>query len=162
MASRTAESNLADGPGVRTVDPAGFALEFVVSATRMPEVAPSPANAPQDINRVDARAGFYDRAEPLKIGHIVLNVPDAAAAAAFYREVLGFHLSDAYDNGSVFLRCAPRHSHPNCSCCNRRPAWPLNIWPLRARHHECSRGAAHDNCGWKTASGPGPAPHFSC
>ncbi len=156
---------LAEGPGVRTVDPAGFALEFVVSATRMPEVAPSPANAPQDINRIDARAGFYDRAEPLKIGHIVLNVPDATAAAAFYREVLGFHLSDAYDNGSVFLRCAPRHSHHNLFLLQSptgRAGLNHLAFAVRDIHEMFAGGQRMTNCGWKTAVGPGRHRISSC
>ena len=156
---------LADGPGVRTVDPAGFALDFVVSGTRMPEVAPSPANAPQDVNRIDSRAGFYERAAPLKIGHIVLNVPDAAACSAFYREVLGFHLSDAYDNGSVFLRCAPRHSHHNLFLLQSPTGRPgINHLAFAVRDiHEMFAGGQHlALCGWKTAAGPGRHRISSC
>ncbi len=156
---------LAGGPGVCAVDPAGFAIEFAVSETRMPEVAPSPANAPQEINRVDARAGFYERAVPLKIGHIVLNVPDAAACSAFYREVLGFHLSDAYDNGSVFLRCAPRHSHHNLFLL-QLPSGKAGInhlaFAVRDIHEMFAGGQHLALCGWKTAIGPGRHRISSC
>ena len=156
---------LADGPGVRTVDPAGFALEFVVSATRQPDIAPSPANAPHSINRIDARAGFYERAEPLKIGHIVLNVPDAEKAGAFYREILGFHLSDAYDNGSVFLRCAARHSHHNLFLLQSptgRPGINHLAFAVRDIHEMFAGGQRMTRCGWKTAVGPGRHRISSC
>ena len=163
---RLAEAGrLAEGPGVGAVDPAGFALEFVVSGLRMPEVAPSPANAPQDINRIDTRAGFYERAEPLKIGHIVLNVPDARACSAFYREILGFHLSDAYDNGSVFLRCAARHSHHNLFLLQSPTGRPgINHLAFAVRDiHEMFAGGQHlALCGWKTAVGPGRHRISSC
>lgn len=163
---RLAEAGcLAEGPGVWAVDPAGFALEFVVSGLRMPEVAPSPANAPQDINRIDTRAGFYERAAPLKIGHIVLNVPDAPACSAFYREILGFHLSDAYDNGSVFLRCAARHSHHNLFLLQSPTGRPgINHLAFAVRDiHEMFAGGQHlALCGWKTAVGPGRHRISSC
>jgi catechol 2,3-dioxygenase len=49
-----------------------------------------------------------------KIGHIVINVHDLDRAARFYRDVLGFQVSDVYPNemmpgGMVFLRCRTDH-----------------------------------------------------
>ena len=163
---RLAETgHLAEGPGVRTVDPAGFTVEFVVSTAGLPEIAPSPANAPQDINRIDARAGFYERAEPLKIGHIVLNVADAADTGAFYREVLGFHLSDEYVNGSSFLRCAARHSHHNLFLL-QSPTGRTGInhlaFAVRDIHEMFAGGQRMGRCGWKTAVGPGRHRISSC
>ncbi|MCY4191108.1 MAG: hypothetical protein OXD42_07275, partial [Rhodospirillaceae bacterium] len=48
-----ANGQLLNENGVRAVDPAGFALAFDVSTTTLPDLPPSPTNAPQDINRVD-------------------------------------------------------------------------------------------------------------
>ena len=49
-----------------------------------------------------------------KIGHVVLNVSDLAAAERFYTEVLGFEVSDRYPEtmvpgGMLFLRCNTDH-----------------------------------------------------
>lgn len=157
--------HLLEGDGVRIVDPSGFTLEFVVSTTGLPEIDPSPANAPQDIQRIDARAGFYDHASPLKIGHIVLNVPDARQASAFYQDVLGFHLSDEYVNGSVFLRCAARHSHHNLFLLqspNGKPALNHLAFGVRDIHEMFAGGQHLTKCGWKTAVGPGRHVISSC
>jgi len=49
-----------------------------------------------------------------KLGHVVIRVRDLERSAAFYTQVLGFHLSDVYPEemvpgGMVFLRCNPDH-----------------------------------------------------
>ena len=49
-----------------------------------------------------------------KIGHVALHVRDLPRAARFYTEVLGFQVSDVYDDamipgGAVFLRCNTDH-----------------------------------------------------
>lgn len=48
----------------------------------------------------------------LGLGHVVFWVKDLAASLAFYREVMGFEISDYIawdDNDAVFLHCNPRH-----------------------------------------------------
>jgi catechol 2,3-dioxygenase len=49
-----------------------------------------------------------------KIGHVALYVADIQRSTKFYRDVLGFHVSDVYQDdmmpgGAVFLRCNPDH-----------------------------------------------------
>ena len=49
-----------------------------------------------------------------KIGHIALYVADIKRSTEFYRDVLGFQVSDTYEDdmmpgGAVFLRCNPDH-----------------------------------------------------
>jgi catechol 2,3-dioxygenase len=49
-----------------------------------------------------------------KLGHVVLNVQDLERSTRFYTEVLGFRVSDVYDEsmtagGMVFLRCNTDH-----------------------------------------------------
>src|ERR1700712_134846 len=49
-----------------------------------------------------------------KIGHIALYVADIERSSRWYTEVLGFQVSDTYDEdmmpgGAVFLRCSPDH-----------------------------------------------------
>lgn len=49
-----------------------------------------------------------------KIGHVALYVSDIERSTRFYAEILGFHISDIYDEdmmpgGAVFMRCNPDH-----------------------------------------------------
>ena len=49
-----------------------------------------------------------------KIGHVALYVADIERSTRFYTDVLGFWVSDVYDDGmmpggAVFLRCNPDH-----------------------------------------------------
>jgi len=49
-----------------------------------------------------------DRTKPQKFSHVVLRSSDQAATEAFFRDLLGFRLSDRTD-GIDFLRCARDH-----------------------------------------------------
>lgn len=52
-----------------------------------------------------------------KIGHVALYVSDIERSTRFYRDILGFEVSDVYEentmpgvaDGAVFLRCSPDH-----------------------------------------------------
>lgn len=46
---------------------------------------------------------------PRKITHVVLNTPELEHNLAFYREVLGFRVSDWSENQMVFIRCNSDH-----------------------------------------------------
>lgn len=80
-------------------DPAGNRLE----AFHGGQVATDPFRPGRDI------AGF--RAGPLGMGHALVVVPDVDAALSFYRDLLGFRISD-YIRGPVtayFMHVNPRH-----------------------------------------------------
>ena len=44
-----------------------------------------------------------------RLGHVVMRVPDLDPAVAFYRDVLGFRISDWIAGSACFLRCNPYH-----------------------------------------------------
>ncbi|MBI2724765.1 MAG: VOC family protein [Polaromonas sp.] len=47
---------------------------------------------------------------PLRMSHVVLNSPDTRRTLAFYLDILGFQISDWYENDAiVFLRCNEDH-----------------------------------------------------
>ena len=46
---------------------------------------------------------------PQKLAHVVLNTPDIDRATAFYRDLLGFRISDWSEHVMSFLRCNPEH-----------------------------------------------------
>jgi 2,3-dihydroxybiphenyl 1,2-dioxygenase len=68
--------------GIATTDPCGFRIEFILGQVQ----AAAPFKPGRPIS------GF--RTGPLGMGHAVLNVERIDDALPFYRDVLGFHLSD--------------------------------------------------------------------
>jgi 2,3-dihydroxybiphenyl 1,2-dioxygenase len=80
-------------------DPAGNRLEAFFGA----QVADTPFRPSRDIS------GF--RAGPLGMGHVLLMVPDVDAALAFYRDLLGFRISDFIRAPitAYFMHVNPRH-----------------------------------------------------
>lgn len=46
-----------------------------------------------------------------RLGHVVFNTPDKAAAVAFWRDVLNFRVSDAVGDMITFMRCWPSPWH---------------------------------------------------
>jgi len=55
--------------------------------------------------------GDDERALPRKVSHVVLNTPVMDATMEFYRDILGFRVSDYSANQMVFLRCATDLDH---------------------------------------------------
>jgi catechol 2,3-dioxygenase-like lactoylglutathione lyase family enzyme len=49
----------------------------------------------------------------LKLGHLAFNVADIQQVVAFYRDVLGFRVSDWRGDFFVFMRCGPDHHTVN-------------------------------------------------
>jgi len=56
----------------------------------------------------------------VRIGHVHLKVADLERAVAFYRDVLGFHLTQRYGPGAAFLAAGGYHHHVG-----------LNVWESR-------------------------------
>lgn len=150
-----------DSGGVaRCVDPNGMTIGFRVSRRRDSHVAPTPVNSPGAPARIDSPGPVYDRALPIWIGHVVLFAADLAATEAFYRERLGFVLSDQYPGEGIFLRCRAVSGHHNLFLL-RRPGKPgLNhvAFTVRDIHEVFGGGLAMSRKGWETHIGPGRHP----
>ena len=148
-----------DGPGC--TDPNGLRQGFRVTRRRDPDVAATPVNVPGRIGRVDRRSPLYERAEPVEIGHVVLFTPRIDASLEFYRDVLGFVVSDWYPEAGYFLRTAPEGGHHDLFLITtpdgRRG---LNHIAFTVRDiHEVFGGGLHvARCGWRTEVGPGRHP----
>jgi catechol 2,3-dioxygenase-like lactoylglutathione lyase family enzyme len=76
-------------------DPKGTQIEIFTSST------PAPADV--------TPAGFT----AIKLGHLAFNVSDIHKVVAFYRDVLGFRVSDWRSDFFVFMRCGPDHHTVN-------------------------------------------------
>ncbi|MET7512234.1 VOC family protein [Streptomyces sp. NPDC005480] len=72
----------------------------------------TPYNGPGRIERADRRAPGTLRSGPVrprKLGHAVLGTTDFAATTAFFRDGLGFQVSDLMGEVGAFLRCSTDH-----------------------------------------------------
>lgn len=89
------------GPGPREEAGGGYAVTFKDPEGRLIEVSSG-----LEEHSEPARHSFG----PDRLSHIVLNSVDLRASKEFYTRVLGFEISDWYENDQmVFLRCNPVH-----------------------------------------------------
>lgn len=157
-----ADIEMSEKNGVlRCTDPAGLGLGFRISNCRKVKLKATQFNVVGARNRVDEPSPFYDRARPVSLGHVVLNVPDLKAAQSFYQDVLGFILSDRYPGAAVFLRCQPEGEHHNLFLLETPDGKSsLNHVAFEVHDiHEIVGGGLHiARQGWKTAIGPGRHP----
>jgi catechol 2,3-dioxygenase-like lactoylglutathione lyase family enzyme len=80
------------GRSLRLCDPNGFSIELFGSMEKV-----SPNYGPRVV-------------QPLQQDHLNFKVRDPEGTAEFYKEVLGFEVSDRLSDGSiVWMRCNPRH-----------------------------------------------------
>lgn len=142
-------------------DPVGLSLGFLVADRREVEVRGSATNAYGSINRVDAPSPVYERAEPVRLSHVVFHTDIFEEHLAFYTEQLGFHVSDSYPGEGVFLRCQAEGGHHDLFLISN-PVKPrgLNHVSFMVRDiYEVIGGGIHMNRqGWETKIGPGRHP----
>lgn len=103
------------GPDSVVVTEPGTALTVRLEiAPRYEHAAPEPAdtNAPGRTSRAGARAAALTRGEPVrprKLGHVVVGSLDPDHSERFFRDALGFELSDQVAGAASFLRCSTDH-----------------------------------------------------
>lgn len=159
---------LARQPGFREVDgalecqdPNGMTLRVQVSEQKAVELTVEPINQWGDARRIDTPSPVYERAAPINIGHVVFFVEELAAVERFYRDVLGFQVSDRYINRAVFLRCGPRGGHHNLFLLqlpNRKRGLNHVAFTVRDIHEVIGGGIAMNKKRWSTFIGPGRHP----
>ncbi|EMB4325993.1 VOC family protein [Pluralibacter gergoviae] len=159
---------LAAQPGFREVDgalecldPNGMTLRIQISEQQPVALKVEPINQWGDVRRIDAPSPVYDRARPINVGHVVFFVEELAAVERFYREVLGFQVSDRYINRAVFLRCGTRGGHHNLFLLqlpNRRRGLNHVAFTVRDIHEVIGGGIAMNKNRWSTFIGPGRHP----
>lgn len=106
-------TTLPDG-SLETVDDMGFVLGFQVTVRRQLELPAETVNAPGAAPQRPANAVAVDEhavIKPRTLSHVVLFVPDAARAEAFYVERLGFVCTDRFTGVGPFLRPAGTLDH---------------------------------------------------
>jgi hypothetical protein len=70
-------------------------------------------NTPAQMNRVNRNRVWRQRARPKYIAHVVFQVEDPWASLGFFRDRLGFRLSDAQRSLGCYARADGSHEHHN-------------------------------------------------
>jgi catechol 2,3-dioxygenase-like lactoylglutathione lyase family enzyme len=153
-----------DGDGtVHCVDPNGLGVGFRVwRHKRKLSARRTPVNVTGNYERIDERSSFYQRARPLRMGHIGFVVPNLKAAERFYHKRLGFPVSDRYAGGAAsFFRCSPANDHHNLFLIWSREGktrFHHVAFEVRDIHEMFAGGLYIDRKGWPTEVGPGRHP----
>ncbi len=149
-----------DATTVRATDPAGHAIAFERARLSAVPVDPTPFNSPGHAQRIDRQAPLYTQAAPIHMAHVVFAVLDLAATAGFYRDLLGFRLSDSYPGRGMFLRAPGASDHHNLFLLCRDGAVGFHHVAFDVRDiHEVFGGGLHmTGQGWQTHLGPGRHP----
>ena len=147
---------------LRAADPNGLGIGFRISRKRKLDVKGVPINAWGQPGRgLNRRSTFYERAEPIEVGHVVFFTDRLVEVERFYVEQLGFCVSDRYPGRGLFLRCAPEGGHHDLFLLQPPVARRgLNHVAFAVRDiHEVFGGGLHiSRCSWDTELGPGRHP----
>ncbi len=149
------------GDSIACLDPNGLSVRLRVSRKTRYVGECAKVNSWGSRERVDQPSPFYQCATPIEVGHVVFYVDRLEAAVAFYRDRLGFAISDRYPGRGTFMRCAPRGGHHDMFLLQLPGGKKgLNHVAFTVRDiHEVFGGGLHmDRCGWKTELGPGRHP----
>jgi catechol 2,3-dioxygenase-like lactoylglutathione lyase family enzyme len=150
---------------LRFADPTGMGVALAVTRRRPLPAQEIAINTPERRARIDSIGPFYKRALPRRIGHVVLQVPEIAAVERFYRETLGFWLSDRYPERGVFLRGRAEADHHQLfllQSADSRPHFHHLAFEVHDVHEVFGGGLAFAERGWETHIGPGRHVISSC
>ncbi len=135
----------------------GLAFALRVFAKRPVVNAPVVANAPGAVQRLNTPRIWRTRACPKTINHVVFAVPDFLEETRFFRERLGFKLSDYQRGVGVYLRASDSNNHHSLLAINASAPFPGMDGELRFHHanygvadiDELMIGVNHmERCGW--------------
>lgn len=152
----------ADGT-LHCLDPNGLGVGFRVwkPKTRV-DGARAAINSFDTFERINEVGKSYEQAKPIRMGHIGFILPDLKAAEHFYKDRLGFWVSDRYAGGAaVFLRFAAKSQHHNLFMIWSREGNTRHhhtAFEVRDIHEVFGGGIAFDKKGWETDVGPGRHP----
>ncbi len=102
----------ADGTA-RCLTDDGLAIGFRLFVKNPLKSAPDPVNSPGNVNRINQQRKWKVRARPKTIQHVVFQTPDPETSWAFYRDRLGFRLSDIQKGFGIFARADGATDHHN-------------------------------------------------
>ena len=119
---------------VRFVTPFGQAISLELWQPRPVFGAPSPSNTVGRIGRLNQPRKWLDRAVPKRIHHCVWTFPDVDEALDYYRERLGFRLTDIQKGFGVYMRADGAYEHHNIFIANAKAPMPGFDGSLKFHH----------------------------
>ncbi|MSQ70222.1 MAG: bleomycin resistance protein [Betaproteobacteria bacterium] len=142
---------------VRATDPNGYAIAFCVTQRKALPAASHAVNFPGAPLRRNRRVDFSIRPRIRHVGHVVIFAPNLDKGLAFYRDRLGFRLSDSYPGRGLFMRAAGSHDHHNLFMIKREEMKGLHhvSFEVTEFNDVMIAGMHMQKQGWKTYSGPG-------
>lgn len=111
--ARDHDVQLDEGGTAHFVTSFGQAIGLKVFQPRPFTSCPSPTNSPGVINRMNAPRKWLTRAIPKTISHCVWGFEDVNEAGDFYRERLGFRLTDVQKTVGLYMRGGRSTNHHN-------------------------------------------------
>jgi len=119
---------------VHIVTAFGQAIGLQLWAPRVVHGAPSPSNTPGSIGRLNQPRKWLARAVPKRIHHCVWTFPDVQVALEFYRDRLGFRLTDVQKGFGVYMRGDGAYEHHTIFLANAHAGMPGFDGTLKFHH----------------------------
>jgi len=119
---------------VHFVTPFGQAIALEVWQARAVHGAPSPSNTVGHVGRLNQPRKWIDRAVPKRIHHCVWTFPDVQEALEYYRDRLGFRVTDLQKGFGVYMRADGAFEHHNVFLANAHAGMPNFDGTLRFHH----------------------------
>jgi len=145
---------------VHFTDPQGYRMGLRISQLRKIETTEEPTtgyNAAGLLGRLNERAKFYEKAEPMHLAHVVFRAPNLKETQQFYVDKLDMRVTDVYRDRGYFLRCDGSLDHHHLFLFNPDDSVGFHHAAFEVRDiHEVFGGGLHmTNKGWETHIGPG-------
>lgn len=102
----------------------GLAIGLRLYRKNPVQSAPDPVNSPGNINRINTQRKWKVKARPKTIQHVVFQTPNPEASWEFYRDRLGFRLSDIQKGFGIFGRADGASDHHNIYFLNAHLPFP--------------------------------------
>lgn len=119
---------------VHFVTPFGQAIALQVWQPRAVHGAPSPSNTPGHVGRLNQPRKWLERAIPKRIHHCVWLFPDVDEALQYYRDRLGFRITDIQKGFGVYMRADGAYEHHNIFVANAHAKMPGFDGTLKYHH----------------------------
>ncbi|CDO37853.1 VOC family protein [Novosphingobium sp. KN65.2] len=119
---------------VHFVTPFGQAIALSVWQPRPVHGAPSPSNTTGYVGRLNQPRKWIDRARPKRIHHCVWTFPDVQEALEYYRDRLGFRVTDVQKGFGVYIRADGAYEHHNIFLADANARMPNFDGTLRFHH----------------------------
>ena len=140
---------------IYAADLTGFSIGFRLARAKAVEVRRRPINSFGVTERLNDRHDRYERARPLRIIHVALDIPKLGAAEAtrFYSERLHFKAVEDIAPTGTFLQCEGEVDHHQLFLCHRTNRAGINHVAFEVRDFdEIAEGGNYlSQQGWSEA-----------